>query len=70
VAAGWNPWISKRGIDLAGEAVVEDLKKKSEEVTSNEEIASGVGTRFPPWRCRDRQVPRRCDDEENVGNRA
>jgi chaperonin GroEL len=33
----------KRGIDLAVEAVVEDLKKNSKKVTSNEEIAQ-VGT--------------------------
>ena len=33
----------KRGVDLAVEAVVADLKKNSKEVTSNEEIAQ-VGT--------------------------
>jgi chaperonin GroEL len=38
-----NPMDLKRGIDLAVEAVVEDLKKNSKKVTSNEEIAQ-VGT--------------------------
>src|SRR5258707_9362884 len=39
VAAGMNPMDLKRGIDLAVEMVVEDLKKNSKKVTSNEEIA-------------------------------
>jgi chaperonin GroEL len=43
VAAGMNPMDLKRGIDLAVEVVVEDLKKNSKKVTSNEEIAQ-VGT--------------------------
>jgi len=43
VAAGMNPMDLKRGIDLAVDAVVEDLKKNSKKVTSNEEIAQ-VGT--------------------------
>ena len=43
VAAGMNPMDFKRGIDLAVEAVVEDLQKNSKEVTSNQEIAQ-VGT--------------------------
>ena len=43
VAAGMNPMDLKRGIDLAVEAVVEDLKKNSKKVTSNAEIAQ-VGT--------------------------
>src|SRR2546425_5748389 len=43
VAAGMNPMDLKRGIDLAVGAVVEDLKKNSKKVTSNEEIAQ-VGT--------------------------
>jgi chaperonin GroEL len=43
VAAGMNPMDLKRGVDLAVEAVVEDLKKNSKKVTSNEEIAQ-VGT--------------------------
>jgi len=43
VAAGMNPMDLKRGIDLAVEAVIEDLKKNSKKVTSNEEIAQ-VGT--------------------------
>src|SRR5438552_2912338 len=43
VAAGMNPMDLKRGIDLAVEAIVEDLRKNSKKVTSNEEIAQ-VGT--------------------------
>jgi chaperonin GroEL len=43
VAAGMNPMDLKRGIDLAVEAVVEELKKNSKKVTSNAEIAQ-VGT--------------------------
>src|SRR6201986_4636764 len=43
VAAGMNPMDLKRGIDLAVNAVIEDLKKNSKKVTSNEEIAQ-VGT--------------------------
>src|ERR1700724_2842612 len=43
VAAGMNPMDLKRGIDLAVDAVVADLKKNSKNVTSNEEIAQ-VGT--------------------------
>src|SRR5262249_42916668 len=43
VAAGANPMDLKRGIDLAVQAVVEELKKKSKKVTSSEEIAQ-VGT--------------------------
>src|SRR5689334_7566445 len=43
VAAGMNPMDLKRGVDIAVEAIVEDLKKNSKRVTSNEEIAQ-VGT--------------------------
>src|ERR1700753_1335158 len=39
VAAGMNPMDLKRGIDLAVETVVEELKKNSKKVTSNDEIA-------------------------------
>ncbi len=39
VAAGMNPMDLKRGVDLAVEAIVADLKKNSKNVTSNEEIA-------------------------------
>jgi chaperonin GroEL len=38
-----NPMDLKRGVDLAVEAIVEDLKKHSKAVTSNDEIAQ-VGT--------------------------
>src|ERR1700740_2315069 len=43
VAAGMNPMDLKRGIDLAVETVVEELKKNSKKVTSNEET-SQVGS--------------------------
>src|ERR1700744_5171914 len=43
VAAGMNPMDLKRGIDLAVEAVVNDLKSHAKKVTSNDEIAQ-VGT--------------------------
>jgi chaperonin GroEL len=43
VAAGMNPMDLKRGVDLAVSAIVEDLKKHSKAITSNEEIAQ-VGT--------------------------
>jgi chaperonin GroEL len=43
VAAGANPMDLKRGIDLAINAIVDELKTKSRKVTSNDEIAQ-VGT--------------------------
>jgi len=43
VAAGMNPMDLKRGIDMAVEAVVADLKKSARKITSNDEIAQ-VGT--------------------------
>ncbi len=43
VAAGMNPMDLKRGIDIAVEAVVSDLKSHAKKVTSNSEIAQ-VGT--------------------------
>jgi chaperonin GroEL len=43
VAAGMNPMDLKRGIDMAVEAIVADLKKNSKKVTSNAEVAQ-VGT--------------------------
>src|SRR5438552_12029382 len=43
VAAGMNPMDLKRGVDLAVQTIVEELKKNSKNVTSNEEIAQ-VGT--------------------------
>src|SRR5919109_929582 len=39
VAAGLNPMDLKRGIDLAVEAVVANVKKRSREVSTNDEIA-------------------------------
>src|SRR5690242_6635950 len=38
VAAGLNPMDLKRGIDRAVEAVVEDIKKRSKKVSTNDEI--------------------------------
>ena len=43
VAAGMNPMDLKRGIDMATEAVIADLKKRSKEISTNSEIAQ-VGT--------------------------
>ena len=43
VAAGMNPMDLKRGIDMAVEAVVTDVKSRSKEVKTSEEIAQ-VGT--------------------------
>jgi chaperonin GroEL len=43
VAAGMNPMDLKRGIDLAVETVVAEIKKNARQVTSNVEIAQ-VGT--------------------------
>ena len=43
VTAGMNPMDLKRGVDLAVEAVVRDLKSHAKKITSNEEIAQ-VGT--------------------------
>jgi len=39
VAAGMNPMDLKRGVDMAVEAVVEDVKKHSKKVSTNAEIA-------------------------------
>jgi chaperonin GroEL len=43
VAAGANPMDLKRGVDIAVQAVVDELKAKAKKVTSNDEIAQ-VGT--------------------------
>ncbi|MGH6946768.1 MAG: chaperonin GroEL, partial [Kiloniellales bacterium] len=43
VAAGMNPMDLKRGVDMAVEAVVADLKKRSKTIKSNDEVAQ-VGT--------------------------
>jgi len=43
VAAGLNPMDLKRGVDLAVEAVVADIKARSKKISTNEEIAQ-VGT--------------------------
>src|ERR1700727_3938254 len=41
VAAGMNPMDLKRGIDLAVEAAVEDIKSRAKKVSTNDEIAQG-----------------------------
>src|SRR5438132_1271869 len=43
VAAGMNPMDLKRGIDLAVEAIVADIKSRSKKISTSEEIAQ-VGT--------------------------
>ena len=43
VAAGMNPMDLKRGIDIAVEAIVADVKKRAKPVSTNDEIAQ-VGT--------------------------
>src|SRR5436853_1850625 len=43
VAAGMNPMDLKRGLDLAVDAVVKDIQKRSKNVSTNDEIAQ-VGT--------------------------
>ena len=43
VAAGMNPMDLKRGIDVAVDAIVEEIKKRSKKISTNEEIAQ-VGT--------------------------
>ena len=58
VAAGVNPMDLKRGVDLAVEAVVADLKKNARKVTSNEETAQ-VGTISANGDASDRQDDRR-----------
>src|SRR6266403_1545450 len=42
VAAGLNPMDLKRGIDLAVEAVVADVKSRSKKIATNEEIARAM----------------------------
>lgn len=43
VAAGYNPMDLKRGIDLAVAVIVDDIKTRTKDIASNEEIAQ-VGT--------------------------
>src|SRR3954453_15932753 len=43
VAAGMNPLDLKRGIDIAVDAIVADIKKRAKPVSTNDEIAQ-VGT--------------------------
>ncbi len=43
VAAGMNPMDLKRGIDMAAEVVIEDIRKRSKKISTNDEIAQ-VGT--------------------------
>ena len=65
VAAGMNPMDLKRGVDLAVNAVVEDLKKHSKTVTSNAEIAQ-VATISANGDCGDR--PLIAEAMKKVGN--
>src|SRR5213592_3126099 len=61
VAAGMNPMDLKRGIDLAVDAVIEDLKKNSE---SHLERGDRPGRHhLRQRRRRDRPLPRRSDEE-------
>jgi chaperonin GroEL len=46
VAAGMNPMDLKRGIDLAVDAAVEDIKARAKKVTGSDEVAQ-VGTISP-----------------------
>ena len=62
VAAGLNPMDLKRGIDKAVEAVVEDIKKRSKKVSTNDEIEQ-IGTISANGESRDRQEDRRGDEE-------
>jgi chaperonin GroEL len=62
VAAGMNPMDLKRGVDLAVEAIVEDLKKHSKTITSNDEIAQ-VGTISANGDSEIGPLPRRGDEE-------
>src|SRR3546814_13927144 len=41
VAAGMNPMDPKRGIDLAVEKIVEDIKTRSKKISGAKEIAQG-----------------------------
>src|ERR671937_1737063 len=43
VAAGMNPMDLKRGVDMAVDAVVKDIQKRSKKVSTNDEIAQ-IGT--------------------------
>ena len=62
VAAGMNPMDLKRGVDLAVEAVVEDLKSRSEE--GHDQRGDRPGRHdLGQWRHRDRRDDRRGDAE-------
>src|SRR3982074_1663920 len=41
VAAGMNPMDLKRGIDLAVDAVVEDIKARAKKITGSDEVSQG-----------------------------
>ena len=57
VAAGMNPMDLKRGIELAVEAVIKELKSRSRQVSTNAEIAQ-VGTISANGEQRDRRHAR------------
>ena len=67
VAAGANPMALKRGIETAVDAVVDDLKTQSKEVSGKEDIAR-VATHLGA-RARDRRRHRRRDREGRQGRR-
>ena len=66
VAAGMNPMDLKRGVDLAVEAIVVDLKKNSKKVDSNDEIAQVGAISANGERYRDGRLPGQSDAE--LGN--
>src|SRR5471032_118544 len=59
VAAGMNPMDLKRGIDLAVEAAVEDIKARAKKITGTDEVAQ-VGTISANGRSEERRVGKEC----------
>src|SRR5260370_7049819 len=53
VAAGMNPMDLKRGVDMAVEAIVEDIKKRSKKVSTNTELAQArrISSTHAPANC-------------------
>jgi chaperonin GroEL len=61
VAAGMNPMDLKRGVDMAVDAVVKDIQKRSKKVSTNDE---STGRHYlGQWRYRDRPDAGRGDEE-------
>ena len=69
VTAGANPMDLKRGIDKAVAAVVENLRKQSQEVGGDINKIEQVGTHLGQQRQRDRQADRRGDEQSQQGRR-